>query len=343
MVAVHGVEPHAEGVREGGGELHIPRKRKEIEPVRERHESAVPIVDVHVPRVDAVFAQQGRALLGSLLDAGEARRVDNPHVREPPSHFDDPVDLVVTQPESVRGKTMVAGNIDDAFGGGDILHIDAEVDDGSNRLEVLGESRNMGRQIPAVHLGKGETPNPAPQSSVVVEDDHTVLRDPRIGFHAARTELDRELKGMNRVLRGVRSRTSVGESNRVFATRGQALLHARRIEPQSYAERVFNLSGSEIIFLLLAGLVVLGPERLPGVIRTVGRIYGQVRGIAQGLEKEIKDTFAEPVTDLKNTAQQIRAGFGEVDTEPSPPMRPEMARNPDDAVDGTPDPENPPS
>lgn len=92
---------------------------------------------------------------------------------------------------------------------------------------------------------------------------------------------------------------------------------------------MFNLSGSEIIFLLLAGLVVLGPERLPGVLRTVGRIYGQVRGVAQGLEKEIKDTFAEPVSDLKQTAQQIRAGFGEVDTEPSPPMRPEQARNPD--------------
>ena len=93
---------------------------------------------------------------------------------------------------------------------------------------------------------------------------------------------------------------------------------------------MFNLSGSEIIFLLLAGLVVLGPERLPGVIRTVGRIYGQVRGVAQGLEKEIKDTFADPVSDLKSTAQQIRSGFGEIDTEPSPPMRPEMARNPDD-------------
>jgi Tat protein translocase TatB subunit len=104
---------------------------------------------------------------------------------------------------------------------------------------------------------------------------------------------------------------------------------------------VFNLSGSEIIFLLLAGLVVLGPERLPGVIRTVGRIYGQVRGIAQGLENEMKDSFAEPISDLKKTAQQIRVGFGEVDTEPSPPMRPEMARNPDDNSDDSRPPETP--
>lgn len=93
---------------------------------------------------------------------------------------------------------------------------------------------------------------------------------------------------------------------------------------------MFNLTGSEIIFLLLAGLVVLGPERLPGVIRTVGRVYGEVRKMAQGIENEIKDTFADPVSDLKKTAQDIRAGFGEVDTEPSPPMRPERSATPEE-------------
>ncbi len=88
---------------------------------------------------------------------------------------------------------------------------------------------------------------------------------------------------------------------------------------------MFNLAGSEIIFLLLAGLVVLGPERLPGVMRNVGRVYGQLRQMTQGLEKEIKDTFSEPVSDLRRTADEIRAGFGQVDTEPSPPMRPERS------------------
>jgi sec-independent protein translocase protein TatB len=93
---------------------------------------------------------------------------------------------------------------------------------------------------------------------------------------------------------------------------------------------VFNLTGSEIIFLLLAGLVVLGPERLPGVIRSVGRVYGEVRKMAQGIESEIKDTFSEPLSDLKKTAQDIRVGFGEVDNEPSPPMRPERSATPDE-------------
>jgi len=105
---------------------------------------------------------------------------------------------------------------------------------------------------------------------------------------------------------------------------------------------VFNLTGSEIVFLLLAGLVVLGPERLPGVLRTVGRVYGEVRKMAQGLEREIKDTFAEPVSDLRKTADQIRTGFGEVDTEPSPPMRPEKSATPEElaAIEDQPQPGN---
>jgi sec-independent protein translocase protein TatB len=88
---------------------------------------------------------------------------------------------------------------------------------------------------------------------------------------------------------------------------------------------VFNLSGSEIVFLLVAGLVVLGPERLPGVIRTVGRIYGDIRRAAKGLEKELSETFKEPIADFKAVQKDLTVGFGEVDTEPSPPMRPEKA------------------
>lgn len=88
---------------------------------------------------------------------------------------------------------------------------------------------------------------------------------------------------------------------------------------------MFNLSGSEIVFLLLAGLVVLGPERLPGVIRTVGKVYGDIRRAARGLERELSDTFREPINEFKNVQKDLTVRFGEIDTEPSPPMRPEQA------------------
>lgn len=91
---------------------------------------------------------------------------------------------------------------------------------------------------------------------------------------------------------------------------------------------MFNLSGSEIVFLLLAGLVVLGPERLPGVIRRVGKTYGDIRRAAAGFEREFRDTFKEPLDDFQKAANDIRSGFGEVDHEPSPPFRPERAAFP---------------
>ena len=90
------------------------------------------------------------------------------------------------------------------------------------------------------------------------------------------------------------------------------------------------MSGSEVVFLLLAALVVLGPERLPGVIRTVGRLYGELRRAAQGIEKDLKDTFDAPIKDFQSTVQSVTHGFGEVDTEPSPPMRPEKSATPEE-------------
>ena len=93
---------------------------------------------------------------------------------------------------------------------------------------------------------------------------------------------------------------------------------------------MFNLSGSEILFLLVAGLVVLGPERLPGVIRRVARTYAEVRKMAQSVEKDLRGTFDEPLKELRDTADELRSGFGRVDNDPSPPLRPEKSVLPPD-------------
>ncbi len=98
---------------------------------------------------------------------------------------------------------------------------------------------------------------------------------------------------------------------------------------------MFNLSGSELVFLLIAGLVVLGPERLPGVIRRVARTYGEIRRATAGIEKEFRETFDAPITDLRNTIDGAKTGFGLVDSEPSPPMRPEMPADPSVIEDNT--------
>lgn len=90
------------------------------------------------------------------------------------------------------------------------------------------------------------------------------------------------------------------------------------------------------MFLLVAGLVVFGPDRLPGIVRSVARTYNDVKRAAQGVERDLKEAFAEPADQIRGMTNDIRSEiegtrdlFGQVDTEPSPPMRPEMSRGPE--------------
>jgi sec-independent protein translocase protein TatB len=72
---------------------------------------------------------------------------------------------------------------------------------------------------------------------------------------------------------------------------------------------VFNLSGSEVVFILLAALVVLGPEKLPGAIRQFGRIYSELRKMGQGFQSELKDAFDEPMRELRETADLAKTSM----------------------------------
>lgn len=70
--------------------------------------------------------------------------------------------------------------------------------------------------------------------------------------------------------------------------------------------RVFNLSGSEIVIILLLALVVLGPEKLPEAIRRFGRLYGELKRMSTGFQSEFRSAFDEPMRELRETAQLTR-------------------------------------
>lgn len=74
---------------------------------------------------------------------------------------------------------------------------------------------------------------------------------------------------------------------------------------------MFNLSGSEIVFLLIIGLVVLGPEKLPMALRKAGRLYGEFKRITSGAESEFRTTFAEPIREMQATANTYKAIFSD--------------------------------
>lgn len=72
---------------------------------------------------------------------------------------------------------------------------------------------------------------------------------------------------------------------------------------------VFNLGPGEIIVILVAGLVILGPEKLPDMIRKAGRLYGELRRMANGFQSELRDAFEEPMNEFKSTANMAKGFF----------------------------------
>jgi sec-independent protein translocase protein TatB len=99
---------------------------------------------------------------------------------------------------------------------------------------------------------------------------------------------------------------------------------------------VFNLSGSEIVVILLLALVVLGPEKLPEAIRRFGRVYGELRRMSKGFQSEFKEAFDEPMRELRATAQMTTEAVRQAIEEPEPPRPNEQPGTSDE----TPRPEN---
>jgi len=72
---------------------------------------------------------------------------------------------------------------------------------------------------------------------------------------------------------------------------------------------MLNVSAIELLVILAVGLVVLGPQKLPGAARQVGRVLTELRRMASGFQAEIRDAFDE-----------VNA------SEASPPLSPPQAR-----------------
>lgn len=116
---------------------------------------------------------------------------------------------------------------------------------------------------------------------------------------------------------------------------------------------MFNFSGSEIVFLLILGLVVLGPEKLPGVLRRVGRLYGEFKRMTTDAQSEMRRAFAEPIRDIQQTVSSYKSEFEagarsvaedlRSDPVPPTPVQPSsQARSVDPIGSGTTDPDGAP-
>lgn len=95
---------------------------------------------------------------------------------------------------------------------------------------------------------------------------------------------------------------------------------------------MFNVGGGELLVIMLIALIVLGPQRLPGAARQVGRVMGDLRRISSGFQQELKDALDEPEAPTplrrKEAVPPAAAVKDAAGTDASPP----------DGADGTPPP-----
>jgi sec-independent protein translocase protein TatB len=94
---------------------------------------------------------------------------------------------------------------------------------------------------------------------------------------------------------------------------------------------VFNLTGSELVVILLIALVVLGPEKLPEAIRRVGRLYSELRKMSNGFQEEFTSAMSEPLDELRSSSQMLSSSVDfTVDDSPEEPS-PEILNHGGDA------------
>lgn len=69
------------------------------------------------------------------------------------------------------------------------------------------------------------------------------------------------------------------------------------------------------MFLLIIGLVVLGPEKLPDAIRRVGRLYAELKRMSSGVQKDLRQVMDEPIKEFMKTANTAKSLFTDTTNE----------------------------
>ena len=63
-----------------------------------------------------------------------------------------------------------------------------------------------------------------------------------------------------------------------------------------------SLQPNEVLIIVLVALIVLGPKRLPGAIRSIGQAFRAVREFSTTMRQEIDATLSPPIVDTSSAA-----------------------------------------
>jgi sec-independent protein translocase protein TatB len=95
---------------------------------------------------------------------------------------------------------------------------------------------------------------------------------------------------------------------------------------------MFNVGPGELIAILALALIVLGPQRLPEAVRTVGRVVGELRRISSGFQEELRNALDD--SEVERDLDRLRASS--TIEPPEPPALPVVEGEPpapEDLVD----------
>jgi sec-independent protein translocase protein TatB len=69
---------------------------------------------------------------------------------------------------------------------------------------------------------------------------------------------------------------------------------------------MFNIGWGEFLVLMVAGLLILGPERLPSAAAWLGRTVRQVREYADGAREQLRSELGPEFDDLRAPLDDLR-------------------------------------
>lgn len=77
---------------------------------------------------------------------------------------------------------------------------------------------------------------------------------------------------------------------------------------------MFNVGPEKLILLFVIALVVLGPQRLPGAARSLGRAVAELRRLSGNLQQEVHGALGDDREAFTEAVNTLRGGLGSVFT-----------------------------
>ncbi len=82
---------------------------------------------------------------------------------------------------------------------------------------------------------------------------------------------------------------------------------------------MFDIGFSEILVIFVLALIVLGPEKLPRVVREVGRWVGRARAMARQFQEQLEEEVDNDRSRTTRRAEPMRPVGGTLPVDHSPP------------------------